>query len=61
MDLKYEKVHTTAVVIIPPENLWPSIQAIRVKYDKAYSRWMPHINLVSASIFCFYPLKSVIN
>ena len=36
----------TALCIIPPENVWMQIQAIRSKYDKAYPRWMPHINLI---------------
>jgi len=39
------KAVTTAVVVIPPESMWDGIQAIRQKYDKAYERWMPHINL----------------
>jgi 2'-5' RNA ligase len=38
--------HTTALCLIPPENVWEQIQSIRSVYDKAYPRWMPHINLV---------------
>ncbi len=39
-------VYTSAIVIIPPEEVWPPIQAIRVKYDEKVRRWMPHITLV---------------
>eukprot|EP01105_Mastigella_eilhardi_P005507 TRINITY_DN17205_c0_g1_i1.p1 TRINITY_DN17205_c0_g1~~TRINITY_DN17205_c0_g1_i1.p1 ORF type:complete len:300 (+),score=86.36 TRINITY_DN17205_c0_g1_i1:56-955(+) len=35
-----------AVVVSPPESMWGPIQEIRQKWDKAYDRWMPHINLV---------------
>jgi len=42
-----EKVVTSAVVVQPPESMWDQIQDIRAKHDKAYERWMPHINLVS--------------
>ena len=38
--------HKTAVVIIPPEDVWGPIQAIRQKHDKKVGRWMPHITLV---------------
>ncbi|CAF2637333.1 unnamed protein product [Rotaria sp. Silwood2] len=38
--------HKTALCLIPPENVWEQIQSIRSKYDKAYPRWMPHINLI---------------
>lgn len=36
----------TALCIIPPEDVWMQIQTIRSKYDKAYPRWMPHINFI---------------
>ncbi|CAF1457117.1 unnamed protein product [Adineta steineri] len=36
----------TALCIIPPENVWEQIQTIRSIHDKAYPRWMPHINLI---------------
>ena len=36
----------TALCITPPENIWEQIQAIRSLHDKAYPRWMPHINLI---------------
>lgn len=41
-----EKTHTTAVVLIPPAELWPPIQAIRQQYDRHFRRWMPHITLL---------------
>jgi len=40
------KLVTSAVVISPPESLWEPIQHIRKQHDKAYDRWMPHINLL---------------
>lgn len=41
------KTYTTAVVIIPPDELWPPIQAIRHQYDRHSTRWvMPHITLL---------------
>ncbi len=40
------KTHTTAVVSIPPVELWPPIQAIRQQYDRHFRRWMPHITLL---------------
>jgi len=46
-----EKAETSAIVVSPPPQAWEPIQDIRVKHDKAYSRWMPHINL----IFPFVP------
>lgn len=45
------KVYNTAVVIIPPENIWGSIQKIRKKYDRYIDRWMPHITM----LYPFYP------
>ncbi len=40
------KTYKTAVVIIPPEHLWPPIQHIRKTHDSRYHRWMPHITLL---------------
>jgi 2'-5' RNA ligase len=40
------KTHTTAVVLIPPTQLWEPIQAIRERHDRHFMRWMPHITLV---------------
>ena len=44
------KVFTSAVVIIPPVEIWTPIQQIRKQYDRHVNRWMPHINLL-------YPFK----
>ncbi|MBI4851192.1 MAG: DUF504 domain-containing protein [Acidobacteria bacterium] len=39
-------IYQSAIVIIPPKELWPNIQAIRKLYDKKIDRWMPHITLI---------------
>jgi 2'-5' RNA ligase len=41
-----QKTPTSAVVWIPPESAWEPIQAIRRRYDRHLSRWMPHMTLV---------------
>jgi 2'-5' RNA ligase len=41
-----QKVVTSSIVIVPPENLCGQIQDIRRLYDKSFERWMPHINLL---------------
>lgn len=38
--------HKTAAVIIPTEDVWSAIQAIRLKHDSKVGRGMPHITLV---------------
>lgn len=40
------KTNLSAVVVIPPSDVWEPIQAIRRKYDKKFDRWMPHINIL---------------
>jgi 2'-5' RNA ligase len=45
------KTHTTAVVLIPPPEIWTPIQAVRRVHDRHVSRWMPHITLL-------YPFRS---
>ncbi len=40
------KIYTSAVVIIPPQEKWASIQEIRKIYDRNLHRWMPHITLL---------------
>ncbi|RKH04027.1 poly(A) polymerase [Corallococcus carmarthensis] len=39
-------VHHTALVLIPPEDVWAPIQALRKKHDAKFQRWMPHITLL---------------
>lgn len=41
-----QKTHQTAIVLIPPLDLWGQIQTIRARYDRQYHRWVPHINLI---------------
>jgi len=41
-----KKVHTAAIILTPPEDQTSQIQAFRKLHDKAYERWMPHINLL---------------
>lgn len=47
-----EKIQTvgptyhSALVIIPDEKVWPTIQHLRKRYDRNYRRWMPHITLI---------------
>ena len=42
----HQKTHQTPVVIIPPKEIWASIQSIRQQHDTNYRRWMPHITLI---------------
>ncbi len=41
-----QPVHRSALVLMPPENEWEPLQALRREHDKSYRRWMPHINLL---------------
>ncbi len=43
---RFRKTHKTAIVIIPPEDFWAPIQAIRQQHDRKVARWMPHITLI---------------
>jgi 2'-5' RNA ligase len=40
------KVPYTATVLVPPEDTWGPIQAIRRVHDPQVSRWMPHVTLL---------------
>ncbi len=40
------KTHLSAVVVIPPKELWEPIQAIRREHDKGFRRWTPHLTLL---------------
>ena len=40
------KTYHTAVVAMPPPEVWEPIQAIRRQYDRHVHRWMPHITLL---------------
>lgn len=40
--------HHSAVVLIPPQETWEPIQALRREHDRQFRRWMPHVTL-------FYP------
>ncbi|MBN1206467.1 MAG: DUF504 domain-containing protein [Myxococcaceae bacterium] len=44
--LSVPPVHQAAVVLIPPEELWGPIQALRAEHDRNYQRWMPHVTLL---------------
>ncbi len=39
-------VHTSALVLMPPPELWGPIQAVRQIHDRHVERWMPHVNLL---------------
>lgn len=41
-----DKTPDTAVVLIPPEELWEPIQAIRRIHDRHLKEWMPHVTLL---------------
>jgi len=40
------KTHRSAVVLIPPLEVWAPIQDIRRRYDRQFRRWMPHVTLL---------------
>ena len=40
------KTYHTAVVAMPPPEVWEPIQAIRRQHDRHVQRWMPHITLL---------------
>jgi 2'-5' RNA ligase len=38
--------HQSAVVLVPPAEVWEPIQAIRRGHDRQFRRWMPHVTLL---------------
>lgn len=44
--IPHAKVPFTAAVLIPPEDIWEPVQAIREVHDPRVRRWMPHITLL---------------
>jgi len=40
------KTPTTALVLIPPLEVWEPIQRIRRRFDRQFRRWMPHITML---------------
>jgi len=38
--------HQSAVVLVPPPEIWAPIQAIRRIHDRQFRRWMPHVTLL---------------
>jgi 2'-5' RNA ligase len=38
--------HQTALVLIPPPEVWDPIQAIRRAHDRQFRRWMPHVTIL---------------
>ncbi|RGP60462.1 poly a polymerase beta [Fusarium longipes] len=38
--------HDTALCAIPPRELWSTVDRLRCLYDKAYTAWPPHVNLI---------------
>lgn len=38
--------HHAALAVVPPEDAWGPIQAVRRALDPSFARWMPHLNLL---------------
>lgn len=38
--------YDTALCIIPPRSCWPTYDRLRMRHDRAYGKWPPHINLL---------------
>lgn len=38
--------HQSALVLVPPAEVWEPIQAIRRVHDRQFRRWMPHVTLL---------------
>jgi poly(A) polymerase len=48
------KTHLSALVAIPPREVWEPIQAIRRLHDRHARDWMPHVTL----LYPFWPRES---
>jgi 2'-5' RNA ligase len=48
------KTHLSALVAIPPQELWEPIQALRRLHDRHAREWMPHVTL----LYPFRPRES---
>lgn len=57
MNQSKTKTYSTAVVFIPPEDIWEPIQSIRKVHDRHFARWMPHITL----LYPFVPQSEFVN
>ncbi|KAL7944527.1 hypothetical protein V8C42DRAFT_325081 [Trichoderma barbatum] len=42
----FEESHDTALCLIPPPELWSSVNALRSLNDEKFTKWPPHITLV---------------
>ncbi|MFY0570459.1 RNA repair domain-containing protein [Archangium lansingense] len=47
-------VRQSCLVLVPPEEVWAPIQALRAVHDSKFERWMPHVTL----LFPFVPEDS---
>jgi len=52
MSYSGKKSYTTALAITLPDEFVAQVNKIRSKHDKAFPRWMPHVNL----LFPFIPV-----
>ena len=41
-----DTTHQSAVVLVPPPDVWEPIQSIRRVHDRQVHRWMPHVTLL---------------
>lgn len=41
-----DKTHLSAVVIVPPKEVWEPLQALRREHDRQFRRWLPHLTLL---------------